>query len=450
MKVKGKIGRGAGNSALLNAISGVVAFRSVGILFTFFAMPLYFSIIPNRSTLGVWFALLGVLTWILNLDLGLSNGLRHYAVVAISEDDNRALRRYVSSTYAGTVGSSMLIFLIGAVLIWWHRESANQNDFSSSVDWTSTYFMALAGVSLQLALRPVVSLLYALQRPVIPAALGCISNVLIVLLLWLGQTMSFGERGIVFAAASYTFATVVPLIVATAYLFRGELHHARPALSEVRAPVFVDVLRIGFGFLLLQLLYVLLTSSNATLIAVGFGAESSVDFQVYSRPYVAFSMFFTIAIAPVWSAVTKAVVEGKRRWVVNAWRLLLGGWLVAILAMACFTVFAEPFFSLWLHGVDFEVDDGALWFFAASASTVMLVSIVSALANGARLIVSQAVLFSVGLALKLAIVRLAATGSGEWTVVVLSDVLSFAPYIVIQSLLVWRFLKSRAGVSAEP
>ena len=91
-------------------VLGAFAVKGASLLVSLFTMPAYMRFFTDQQILGVWFTMLSVLTWILNFDLGVGNGLRNKLVEALTSNDRNAAREYISSAYF-LIGLLMLLLL---------------------------------------------------------------------------------------------------------------------------------------------------------------------------------------------------------------------------------------------------------------------------------------------------------------------------------------------------
>ena len=65
------------NTIIYKNVIGAFAVKGASLILSLFTMPAYMRFFEDEQILGVWFTLLSVLSWILNFDLGIGNGLRN-------------------------------------------------------------------------------------------------------------------------------------------------------------------------------------------------------------------------------------------------------------------------------------------------------------------------------------------------------------------------------------
>ena len=118
------------------------------------------------------------------------------------------------------------------------------------------------------------------------------------------------NRVISLISAAYisVFAIVLMLIIFQ-YVLVG------PRLSAFRWSVAKEVLSTGGLLFYLQIVLMLLFNVKEIYISWFIGAKEVVEYQIYYKLIGIFGGLYSLALTPVWSAITKAIVEQKYRWI---------------------------------------------------------------------------------------------------------------------------------------
>ena len=69
------------------------------LLISLFTMPVYMDFFGDETVLGIWFTVLSMMSWILNFDLGIGNGLRNKLSITFAQKDTQKSKEYISSGY---------------------------------------------------------------------------------------------------------------------------------------------------------------------------------------------------------------------------------------------------------------------------------------------------------------------------------------------------------------
>ena len=116
------------NKDTINVIRNIfnsVIIKGGGIVVGLLTTPAYMNYFENQEILGVWFAILSVISWMLNFDLGIGNGLRNRLVEEMTlRKDKMAVRRLISSAYIFLIsvsGTIAIIVLVGVRYVDWNK-----------------------------------------------------------------------------------------------------------------------------------------------------------------------------------------------------------------------------------------------------------------------------------------------------------------------------------------
>ncbi|WP_092606367.1 hypothetical protein [Raineyella antarctica] len=437
---------------ILKNIVASFAIKGSSLLLALLTMPAYIRFFDNQQVLGLWFTIITTLSWILNFDMGLGNGLRNRLVSALGENSVEKARGYISSTYLVTFGLVVLLGLFLGILVPlvdWNAVFNVSKENISSESLTAAVGFIFAGILAQLLLRTITSILFALQKAALPALLSLATNASLLAFVLLVEPGTSGHNVLMLAQA-YALAANLPLVIATILVFATSLRHCLPWPSAFRFVDAVDVFQLGGTFFLLQILFMLLANTNPFLISRLSDPKDVVDFQVYSRPFTALSTLFVLALTPIWSAVTEAVVKSDFGWLDQLFKRLSVLAVMTTLVMFAFVPALQPFVDVWLGANAIHIDPGYALAFAASASVFAWNGVLSSIANGAGILRVQGIMLALGVALKLLIASTMTAATGAWIWVVVSDVAALVPYLVVQSVCLRRFTRNsgRCGKGA--
>jgi len=151
---------------LINVIMAFVI-KGGGLFISIFTIPAYMRYFDNKILLGVWFTILSVLSWILNFDLGIGNGLRNRLVDTFVNKNYMKAKEYISSAYIIITLIAMGVALLGYIIspyINWNTFFNISEKYISTNVLLETVRIVLLGILIQFVLRIVTSILYALQH----------------------------------------------------------------------------------------------------------------------------------------------------------------------------------------------------------------------------------------------------------------------------------------------
>lgn len=434
---------------MVDNVLGAFAVRGLGFLISFLLFPLYLRYFNNNAVLGCWFTMYSVLTWINMFDLGIGHGLRNHLTADLSLKDYESARSHISSAYILMGGVTLLVTLIVLVVsryINWNRIFNISTDVLSAAELYHGVVVTLCGVFSFFFFKLILSVLYALQKSALPNLLNLISTVLMMLFLWVYTPTGKMAEDFITLSWVQAISGTLPLWVVTAVIFGRELKSCIPSFRSFRWNKANDVLSLGFLFLLVQVVYMVITVTNEFFISYFFSPLFVVEYQIYYKLFSIVGSLVTLALIPVWSAVTKAFVENRYEWIRKLIRFLYCIAALSVLLQLAIIPFLDPILKLWLGSKAIEVDVSVALLFALMSCEMIWVSILTSIANGLGKLKCQlygflfATIFKIG-----AIVALALQSS--WTIVIITTIIGLLPYCIVQPMVMNRQLKqlSREG-----
>ncbi len=443
---------GENDKIVYKNVVGAFLVKGCALFVTLYTMPSYIRFFNNDEVLGLWFTILSVLTWILNFDLGVGNGLRNHLSTAISLRDNEKIRGYISSAYI-SIG---VIVAVASLVFPFIIKSADLNDLlnisQSQVSNEALYkavVIVIVGVLIQFWIRLINAVLYALQKSSINNFLVLCTNV-ITLLFARFYPSGTNDENIILMAVVHAAAVAVPLLLATGWVFMKPLRNAMPSIKAFKKNYTKDVLSLGGIFFFVQLAFLIIMSTNEFLITKTQGNASNVDYQAYYKIFSLGSTVFALALTPIWSVITKAKAENNIKWIRSTYRrfMALGG--VVCLGEFFVVLITKPLMTVWL-GADslpeINIFTGVL--FAILGSLMVINGVISSVSNGMGELKTQAVCMGMGAALKIPFSYLFVSALGSWTGVVLANIISLGIYCVVQPIVFNISFKKRINKISE-
>lgn len=429
----------------LNALGALVV-KGAALIVALFTMPAYMRFFSDQQMLGVWLTVLSVLTWILNFDLGVGNGLRNRLTIALAEGNLTTAKEYISSAYWMIGIVVTILFGVGRFLIphinWNEVFNVTTEVVPASALWEVVLY-AYVGIILQFFLRLISSVIYAMQKSAINNVISLITSVLQLLFALSAPSLSPLENLRMFAIA-YIFCANVPLVVATIFVFAGEMKACAPKIQLFRLDRAKEVLSLGGIFFICQILYMLIANTNEFFISRYASPKYVVEYQIYNRVFSLGSTLFMLALTPVWSAVSKAIAEKDFVWLRKLNRRLLGLSWIATLAQFLFIPFLQIFVDMWLGSDSITINYGYAICFALFSAAMVFQGATSTIVNGMGRMKLQAICYAIGSAFKFLIIP--NIEMNQWIAVVFVNSLILIPYIVIQQIETTRFINRQLWI----
>lgn len=397
---------------------------------TLFTLPAYMKYFNNQAMLGVWFTLLSVLSWILFFDLGIGNGLRNKLVDILVSKNYKQAKEYISSAYIiitfFSVSVALLVYVISPYINWNHFFNISEEYISSRI-LLKTIRIVMLGILLQFVLRIITSILYALQHSFIPSLLNLITSV-VLLLFVLNATSISAEYNIVILAYANVIAANLPLVVATIIIFMTKLRGCQPSIKMFNKQYAADIMKLGGVFFWLQIMAMILFNTNEYLITWFLTPSMVVEYQIYNKVFALGGSLVTLAMTPIWSAVTKAKVENDYKWIgrINKKLMMLGGLGITVEMMI--VPFMQIVINVWLGDKAIKVNYFYAITFAIYGSVFLWSSVIASISNGLGELKIQFVFVTLGTLVNIPLSFIGAKLLNSYIAIVIANIISLLPF----------------------
>lgn len=412
-----------------------------------FTTPAYIRYFHNNEIMGVWFTILSVLAWILNCDMGIGNGLRNKLVGAMKSDNSQEGKKYVSSAYIFSFAVAaaiiaVVIFLSG--IINWNKVFNIEIGLLDKNTLTTAVIILIISICLQLILRLITSILYALQKAFIPSLLNLITN--IVMLGFTTIATALGKNGsFINMAWAYLIAVNLPLIVTTIFVFYFSNPELRPSINLYDHKYAISTLKIGGAFLWIQLMAMVLNSTNSYLVTIFLGNAAVVDFNIYFKIFTLIGTLVTLGSTPIWSAATKAQVEKNYKWLYRLFKKFSMLSIVGIVGEFVLIFPLQFIFDLWLGDSSISVNYGTALIFAIFGAVMIWSSSITCFVNGLGELKLQAIFLTIGAIIDIPLTYVFSKITNSYTSVCMANIIAFLPYLIVQTWWLIRYLKIKTA-----
>lgn len=342
--------KNADNRRLLINVAGNYLVKGGAMLVSLLVMPAYMRYFQSQAVLGMWFTVVQLLNWIMLLDFGIGGGLRNKIVEPLQKGNKDRVIKLTSAAYISVAGIVLVLivlqhFVVGA-LNWYTILGLPQSEISESTLKKMVHILVI-GVCIRFFSVLICHVLYALQKAVLPGFINLISSALIMLYLLFAKPTN-SETDIVVLAYVNSIANNLPALIATVWVFATVLKGMWPRISAFTKNAASEVLGTGGMLFYLQIIVMVLFNVKELYISWFVGSEAVVEYQIYYKLIGMIGGLFSLALNPVWSAVTKALVEKKEEWIRSLYRK--GMELIAIFGIAqIILVVAMPMIvKIWL------------------------------------------------------------------------------------------------------
>ena len=420
-----------------------VCLKFLSMVLSLYNTKLYISFFNNNVVLGGWFAIVTILNWILNFDLGIGNGLRNEIVVPYENKDTLKLKKYISTGYAVLGIISLVIIILGIILSFalnWNKVLNLPSSEVNIIVLRKMMLISFLGVGIQFFLKIINSIYNALRMTLVSGFTALMTNAAVFIYLLVGSSTST-ESALIKFAIVYAMSTNIPLVLVTILGFLTLFKSARPSIKLIDKTAAKSITGLGMHFFVIQVALMLVSSTDSWLISYYFSPDLTVDYQVYYRFFSIALTVFVLFSQTTWSSITKYAGEKNDRQIMKAFSFLNS---IAILGFICCCAVAVCFkhiCKVWMGDTNYNVFIGIAFLFAGWMFMQMLINSSTAIANGLGKLKCQTVFVPIAGISKICMVILFSMLGFEWYFVVVSNILCLVPLEVAQFISIRKELK---------
>lgn len=429
---------------LAKNILGAFIVKGISLFISLFSMSLYIKYFDNDIVLGFWYTVLSLLSWISVCDLGLGNGLRNKLTVAIAKNDVAIGKRYITSTY---ISVTIIIFPIVIALNLLIRIANLNSFFNVPEDIISAEAMILSisilliGVGINFILKIINNIVYAIQKAAINNLITLISSIIPLLYIF-SSNGGNEEQNLIRLSLVHALAINLPLIVVTIILFCCKALKAyKPAFKLFQAKTAIEIMNLGGQFFFAQIFFLILMSTNETLISRLYTSEFVVGYTIYNRISTLIGSIFMLTLTPLWSKITKDLAEKRYYKIKRTNKVLYALSFFAMLCQFLVVPILQWIINIWLRDEAISVDYGVALVFALYGSLYIFNIALTTVANGLGELRTQLFFYGVGAVLKIPTAVLLRSWNAPWHFIVVFNCVILLLFCLFQYVWIEKRIK---------
>ncbi len=296
---------------------------------------------------GIWLTLASILSWLINLDFGIGNGLRNKLAESLALNDLKLARIYVSTAYTVfAIGISIaLIFYISVRGIFnWGDILKAPSDYFELLNILVLWIIILFLV--QFLLKLLTSIINADQRPALNGLLSLSINASTLVIIFLLSKTT--EKSFTIFAIVSSCVPVLVFLIASFILFSGHYRKIAPSFKYIDFKYSSGLVKLGMQFFIIQISGLIVFTTDNVIIAQLFGPEQVVIYNVAYKYFYMIPLVFNVILAPFWSAFTEAYVKQEYDWIKNSMKKLIMAWTVLSFAALIMVMIANIVYNIWV------------------------------------------------------------------------------------------------------
>lgn len=296
---------------------------------------------------GIWLTLASILSWLINLDFGIGNGLRNKLAEALALKDIKLARIYVSTGYSVfTIGILIAIFIyffIHGLLNW--AELLNAPAGYLELLNTLVFYVIVLFLA-QFLLKLITSIINADQRPALNGVLSLIVNTITLLVVYL--LLIYTKPSLMLFGLLSSAIPVIVFLVASLFLFKGQYKNISPSFKTINFKYSSELVKLGMQFFVIQISSLIVFTTDNIIISQLYGPEQVVIYNIAYKYFYMVPLVFNVMLAPFWSAFTEAYVKQEYDWIKNSVKKLVIVWALLSFTAILMILLSDFVYKIWV------------------------------------------------------------------------------------------------------
>ena len=276
-------------------------FRIAYLVITFIAVPISLNYLGNERY-GIWQTIMNIIGFVSLTNFGIGNGLRNRVTEYYTKDDKISLKKVISSAYISLTFIALLLLIILVPVFY----NLNYNLIYSNLniqhnEIAFAFIITISGFSINFVLGLVTSIIYGIHKSHLVTLSQLISSIISLILtsLLIGKTSN-----LCFIAVIYSISNIVVNIFLTLMVFRLDKNYI-PSIKFFDKVESKHLYTLGMSFFILQIVYLLMNTSDNFIVAKLIGVEDVTDYSIVNKVFNIIPTLFSIILIQLWSQTAK-------------------------------------------------------------------------------------------------------------------------------------------------
>lgn len=300
------------NNLVKKNVALSVVFKGLSVALSLLLLPLTVNYL-SKVEYGIWVTLLGVLSWVNYLDMGIGPGLRNKLTEAVSRKDETAFKSYLSSgiVMIGGICFLMFVVVIGGLQFVDLNKILNTTEVSSDLLYNASLYTAV--IVLILFFLSIMDQVYnSVQKTSIPGFVNVIQSTLMLGMVYFLTYFDY-KNMLYFIIAFGISAILSKLGMGLCFFFKHK--HLLPDHKLIDVNRMKSLVSLSAKFLLLNATCIFIYSSADFMITLRLGPDYVRDFDIVFKVFYFVSTLYFFMFNPLWSAYTDAYVKRDYAWI---------------------------------------------------------------------------------------------------------------------------------------
>lgn len=291
---------------------------SLGVFYKILSMAIVFTTIPlllnylEKEQYGIWVTIFSLVNIVFFVDAGIGNGLKTKLSAALSLQDFKLAKTYISTAYISISLISFVVFCVGLAFIFLMNLQDLFNTSLPENELKTVLFTTLFLVITSFVLNLYKSFYYANQQTAkVELALLVYQISALISTMFL---LYFFPRKLLYVALFYGSLNILVGLIFT-FLFFKKNQHIKPSIASFSKERVKDLMGLSLAFFGIQLCMIVIFTTDNLIISKLLGPSEVTNYDVVYKLFQVAITISVIAQDPFWSLYTDAFQKKDFTWI---------------------------------------------------------------------------------------------------------------------------------------
>jgi len=322
-----------------------ILFKIINLIAVFTTIPLLLNYLDTEQY-GVWVTIFSIVNIVFFVDAGIGNGLKTKLSEALSLQDYKLAKTYISTAYLFISGIALAVLLIGAVFLF----TINWQDlFNTSIkneELIVVLGLILGMVVISFVLNIFKSFYYSAQQSSKVEFALLIYQLLVLSSIYI--LLQYFTRNLLYVALVYGVSNISIGLLFT-FLFFRKNKNIKPSIKYFKKEKVNDLMGLSLAFFCIQLCMIIIFTTDNLIITNLIGPEEVTSYDIVYKLFQVVITISVIAQDPFWALYTDAYQKKDYKWIKQTLIRLNKLFLVFIIITVLLFVFSKPIIKFWLQ-----------------------------------------------------------------------------------------------------
>tara|TARA_R110002051_G_scaffold258990_1_gene318322 strand:+ start:1147 stop:2445 length:1299 start_codon:yes stop_codon:yes gene_type:complete len=339
---------------------------SLSFVFKIFNMGIVYFTIPfllqylGKTNYGIWVTIFSVVNILFFVDAGIANGLKTKLTEALSLNNYKLAKEYISTAYVSIFFISFSFLLIGTFILKNINFASllNVGTSISNEKLVSIFFVALIFIVSNFILSLYKTLFYSIQKSSIVEFSMFLYQILIFALIY--YAVHNLQSSILYVAYFYGASNVIVSIVFN-FVFFYKRKQILPSIKSFKKNKIKELMGLSLGFFMIQLCMIIIFTTDNLIISNLLGPDEVTGYDIVLKLFQVITILSIVMLEPFWALFTNAFQKKDYTWIKETLIKLNKVFLLVFVGTVLIVLLTEEIVSIWI-GKSFIIENKLTYF----------------------------------------------------------------------------------------